>query len=279
MTTELAGVSAEDKDKRLFEDMNLDTDLDGFYSGVGNVNLTFEPMPTAFGSEPAEQGAKPASSDGPSSGGNPSAEQAQAAAAAGIAAAAGAAATALMGDKLKGNIVGEAVSNMALAAVPTSLAPLKDKTGAFLAKAQPWKDFCLPLSVPTSTEVCSRLTGNLYCFQTNYAILLVVQLLASILLQPSALLSIVVVAAVWILFLKKNQDPDWKPVVGGTELGPIQRWLALASSTILILFIMAGSVISNALFMYLLFALLHGCLHDPAKTMLPGKQGEEPIPL
>merc|ERR1712187_635848 len=108
------------------------------------------------------------------------------------------------------------------------MGPVKETASNMIRKAQPWRDFLLPLSIPSASDGCSRITANLYCFQTNYAILFVLQLVLNIVFHPSALISIVVTAVVWVLFLKKNEDPDWKPQLGGMALGPVQRWLALA---------------------------------------------------
>merc|ERR1719422_2679149 len=115
------------------------------------------------------------------------------------AAAAGAAASVLMSSNFSvaKTVLGGVVENMANATVPTSLEPVKEKTCKFLSKAQPWREFLLPLSIPAASEGCSRLTANIYNFQTNYAILFVLQLVFALVLQPSALICIAVTAIVW----------------------------------------------------------------------------------
>merc|ERR1711879_645619 len=105
----------------------------------------------------------------------------------------------IMGGELgdASNIVGQTLAAVGTAAVPSSLQPVKETAGRFLQKAQPWREFCLPLSMPSGSDCCTRVTGNLYNFQTNYAILFVIYLVISILLHPSALVGIVVVSVVW----------------------------------------------------------------------------------
>ena len=71
---------------------------------------------------------------------------------------------------------------------------------------RPWRDFVWPLSVPSANEGCSRLSANVFHFQTNYFILFVVELVLSILTQPSALMCIIVCFIAWVLFLKKNEE-------------------------------------------------------------------------
>lgn len=263
------------------EDMEFDAELDDFFTGkssAGTVNL--QPQPMAFGS-PSEETKPPAGGlDGKSTGANDGAASGGGAAAMGAAAAAAAAtaaATALLGGKF-GN-VGGVVESMANVAVPTSLQPVKEQAGKFLQKAAPWRQFFWPFSVPEGKDGCSRITGNLYHFQTNYAILFVLQLVVSLVLQPSALISICVICIVWVFFLKKNDDPDWAPVIGGMQLGPMQRWLLLAAITSLLLLFMAGSTIINASLTYVLCALAHGILHDPAALGSPGATAADGVPL
>jgi hypothetical protein len=272
-------------DRGLLEDMDFGASNDGFYSGSGAATVNLTPLPVAFGSD-VEEGQKLNGNDGEKQGSS-STQQAAAAAAVGLGAAAGAMAAALSGGKLGAmqGVVGDTVGNMAAAAVPTSMKATQEKAAAFLQKAQPWRQFIWPLSIPTAAEGCSRMTANLYCFQTNYAILFIVQLVLAILWQPSALITLVMTAVVWTFFLKKNDDPDWKPVIGGSELGPMQRWLALAGITAMVLFIMAGSTIFNAAIMFVMMAFAHGVVHDPSNMALPGNPDavvagpDGPLPL
>merc|ERR1712194_969810 len=121
----------------------------------------------------------------------------------------------------------------------------------FMSKAQPWKDFICPVSVPSASDGCSRVTANIYNFQTNYAILFVVQIVVSVITQPSALICIIMIVVGWVFFLKKNEDPDWKPEVGGVVMGPMQRWLLMTAGTAIILLYFAGGTICNATFMFI----------------------------
>mmetsp|Transcript_19420 Transcript_19420/g.51349 ORF Transcript_19420/g.51349 Transcript_19420/m.51349 type:complete len:188 (+) Transcript_19420:236-799(+) len=169
-----------------------------------------------------------------------------------------------------GNLSSGAVESLAAAALPAALQPMKEQAGKFWSKAQPWRQFVWPMSVPPAAEGCSRITANIYNLQTNYAILFVLDLLLNVLLQPSALVTIVLTIVVWFFFLKKNDDPDWKPEIGGAQLGPMQRWLALAATTAILLLLVAGSTIFNATLVYVFFAGVHGVLHDASGMKVPG---------
>jgi len=259
------------------EDLNLENGLDDFYAGTSSGVVNLQPMPTSLGS-PQDTTASTEGTFGKmdSDKGGDARSESVAGAAGAAAAAASAAAAALIGGKLS---VSQVVEGVGTAVVPTSLAPVKEKAGKFLQKAQPWREFLLPLSLPTAAEGCSRMTANVYNFQTNYAILFVVQLLLTILLQPSALLSIVILAVVWVFFLKKNDDPDWHPEIGGVKLGPVQRWLALAAVTVIVLLFMAGSAISDAIFLFVALAFVHSVVHDPVAKGVPGAADNPPVEL
>lgn len=273
-------------DAGLLDEMNFDASLDDFYSGNGHtVNL--QPRPMSFGID-TESGAvsqMSVESGGSPSEGDGSKGAAMLAAASAAAAAAGAIGSALMGGKLgqaqemMGDSVNGAVAKTALAAVPTSLQPVKESASQYLQKAQPWKDFFWPLSIPTAADGCSRVTANIYTFQTNYAIGFVMFMALSILAQPSQLVCIACTVAAWVLFLKKNDDPEWKPTFNGRELGPVQRWLALALVSTVVLWLGgAGALIINSALLYMCLVVVHGLLHDTAPKDLPGASGP-PVPL
>mmetsp|Transcript_28198 Transcript_28198/g.52916 ORF Transcript_28198/g.52916 Transcript_28198/m.52916 type:complete len:252 (+) Transcript_28198:93-848(+) len=250
------------EDDQLFQDMKFDTDLEGFYNGTrATVNLQQPPAPTGQLEDPESAGAAKGESvdppiDASIFGG-------------------------LLGGRLTmlqtllGSVLGSASEKMVGAAVPTSLGNVKDQASSFLSKAQPWRQFVWPLSVPSANEGCSRISANVFNYQTNYAILFIVQLILSVIMQPSALMCIVFTVVTWILFLKKNDDPEWTPKIGGVVLSPMQRWLLLAAVTAIVLLLWLGGVIFNAVLMYLLFFLVHGLLHDPAR----GVPGGEPVQI
>jgi len=248
--------------EEFLDDMKFDAELEGFFNGTTNtVNL--QPQATSFGNEePLPAGPKSTAQQDDSSGFR------------------AAMLSSLLGSRLgalQGVLTGILGSQeSATAATPSSLGAVKDQATSFLAKAQPWREFIWPLSVPSANEGCSRLSANVFNFQTNYAILFVVELVLSILTQPSALMCIVVTVITWVLFLKKNEDPDWAPKIGGVVLSPMQRWLLLAAVTAIVLLLWVGGPIFNAALMYLFFFLAHGLLHEPSARGIPGG---EPVPI
>lgn len=173
-------------DKRMadqfLDDMKFDAELEGFFNGTTNtVNL--QPQTMSFGNE--EPTSEPNTQKGDETSGF------RAAVLAG-----------LLGSRLAGL---QGILKASLGSgegPPSSLGAVKDKASNFLSMAQPWRDFVWPLSMPSANEGCSRLSANVFHFQTNYAILFVAELVLSILTQPSALMCLMVTVITWVLFLE-----------------------------------------------------------------------------
>lgn len=261
----------------LLEDMKFDEELEGFFNGTGGtVNLSAKPM--SLGHAEEDPASTPNSTSANATGTAAGASQA---ASAGMMAAALAGATSMFGGRLGmaqavlGGLLSSA-SEQSSDGPPSTVGAVKDTATSFLSKAQPWREFVWPLSIPSANQGCSRITANIYNFQTNYAILFVVQLVCSIIMQPSALICIIATVVAWVLFLKKNDDPEWTPKLGGVVLSPMQRWLLLSVVTGLVLLMWVGGAIFNAIFMYLVFGLIHSLLHDPIKG-IPASQ--DPVPI
>jgi len=261
----------------LLEDMKFDEELEGFFNGTGGtVNLSAQPM--SLGHAEADPAPTPNSTN-PKAAGTPGASAG--ASQAGMFAAALAGASSMFGGRLgmAQAVLGGLLSSAAAErsdSPPSTVGAVKDQATSFLSKAQPWREFVWPLSIPSANQGCSRITANIYNFQTNYAILFVVQLVCSIIMQPSALICIITTVVIWVLFLKKNDDPEWTPKLGGVALSPMQRWLLLAVVTGLVLLMWVGGAIFNAIIMYLMFGLLHSLLHDPIKGI---PAAEDPVPI
>lgn len=167
------------------------------------------------------------------------------------------------------------------ASLPASLPGsdlLTPEQSRFLNSARPWKDFLLPVSIPSASSIIPRFSANLFHFQTNYALVLLVCLAIEILLHPSTLVSILFTMAVWVIFMKKNNDPEWNPKIGTFQPGPLQRLLVLGAVTAVVLLSTAGSTISSTALLYLGFVVVHGLLHDPVAVANVGFDGT-PVPL
>merc|ERR1719321_653860 len=120
------------------------------------------------------------------------------------------------------------------------------------------------IGLPAAGQHRTRLEANLVHFQMNYAIIFLLLMVISIIMNPKCLAVICVLVMCWMWFLKKNDDPNWQLNIGGVELGKTQRWLGLSGITALVLLSVVGNVIFSAAFACGILVVLHGVLHPPA---------------
>merc|ERR1719316_2004253 len=107
----------------------------------------------------------------------------------------------------------------------------------------------------------ARLEANLTHFQINYAIIFLILMIVSIIINPKCLIVMCVLALVWMAFLRKNDDPNWEVVIGGLPLGKTQRWMVLSAITAIVLLCVVGQVFFSAAFFCAVLIVLHGILH------------------
>jgi hypothetical protein len=147
------------------------------------------------------------------------------------------------------------------------LTPVKEGAHAWFSSTQPWRAFFVPLSMPAADHIATRISANVVVFQTNYAMCFVMKLLPAILVQPSALFSIGVCICAWMIFLKRNEDPLWRPLwrpeLWDMRPGPVQRVLVLLAASGICLYLFVGGVVVHATLVFAALASLHAILHDP----------------
>jgi len=155
--------------------------------------------------------------------------------------------------------------------ITSALEPYQKKYGHYLSKIQPWREF-FSLSRPNG-DMRARLEANLTHYQINYAVIFLILMIISIIINPKCLIVICVLALVWMGFLKKNDDPNWEVVVGGMPLGKTQRWMALGAITAIVLLCVVGQIFFSAAFFCGCLVVAHGVMHAvPGST--PGEADE-----
>eukprot|EP00746_Dinoflagellata_sp_MGD_P007457 gnl/MRDRNA2_/MRDRNA2_114757_c0_seq1.p1 gnl/MRDRNA2_/MRDRNA2_114757_c0~~gnl/MRDRNA2_/MRDRNA2_114757_c0_seq1.p1 ORF type:complete len:222 (+),score=51.02 gnl/MRDRNA2_/MRDRNA2_114757_c0_seq1:87-668(+) len=176
---------------------------------------------------------------------------------------------------LEGSMDGEKVPMNRMEEMQQALEPYHKKYGHYLLKIKPWREF-LAIGLPAPGQHRARLESNLVHFQMNYAVLFLVLMVVSIILNPKCLFVISILVLCWMWFLKKNDDPNWTLNVGGVELGKTQRWMGLSAITALVLLSVVGNVIFSAAFGCAILVAAHGVLHPvadgdgaPAQTLDP----------
>lgn len=170
------------------------------------------------------------------------------------------AATAPLPKGLDGEMDGERVPMNKVEEIQKALEPYQKKYGHYLSKIQPWREFC-KVGMPDKAQARNRLEANLVHYQINYAIIFLVLMIISIIMNPRCLVVICVLVMVWMWFLKKNDDPNWNLEIGGVPLGKTQRWMGLSGLTALVLLSVVGNVVFSAAFMCAILVVVHGVLH------------------
>lgn len=154
--------------------------------------------------------------------------------------------------------------------IQKALEPYQKKYGHYLSKVRPWRDFFWPLSKPEG-DVKARLEANLTHFQINYAVVFLVQMVLAIVLNPRCLVIMALLAAVWVGFLKKNDDPSWQVKIVGVDLSKTHRWMALSAVTAIVLLSVVGQMLFSTAFFCALMVVAHGVLHPvPDSLEVPG---------
>lgn len=171
-------------------------------------------------------------------------------------------------EGLKGTMDGQKPPMSRVEEVTQALEPYQKKYGHYLSKIQPWREF-FALSKPNG-DMRARLEANLTHFQINYAIIFLILMIVSIIINPKCLIVICVLALVWMAFLKKNDDPNWEVVIGGMPLGKTQRWMALGAITAIVLLCVVGQIFFSAAFFCGCLVVLHGIMHPiPGADVAP----------
>eukprot|EP00929_Paragymnodinium_shiwhaense_P108362 TRINITY_DN74681_c0_g1_i1.p1 TRINITY_DN74681_c0_g1~~TRINITY_DN74681_c0_g1_i1.p1 ORF type:complete len:206 (+),score=41.32 TRINITY_DN74681_c0_g1_i1:128-745(+) len=162
---------------------------------------------------------------------------------------------------VSGSMDGERIPMTKLEEIKTALQPYQQKYGHYLGKIRPWREFFY-LQKPQG-DLKARLESNLTHYQINYAVIFLILMVGSIIINPRCLVVIGVLALVWVAFLRKNDDPSWEVRVGSVELGKTQRWMILTAVTAVVLLSVVGQVIFSAAFFCAMLVLAHGVLHPP----------------
>eukprot|EP00930_Biecheleria_cincta_P035040 TRINITY_DN24137_c0_g2_i1.p1 TRINITY_DN24137_c0_g2~~TRINITY_DN24137_c0_g2_i1.p1 ORF type:complete len:204 (-),score=27.66 TRINITY_DN24137_c0_g2_i1:235-846(-) len=162
-------------------------------------------------------------------------------------------------EGVAGKMDGEKPPMTRMEDIKETVESLNHKYGHYFAKIKPWREF-FQLSKPHG-EVKTRLWRNLIDFQMNYALIFLLGMIFTIVLDPKCLVVILSLVLIWVLFLKKNDNPEWHLSVGGLELGKSQRWLVLVTLTGLILFCVVGQALFSVAVCYTGLVVVHGILH------------------
>jgi len=143
------------------------------------------------------------------------------------------------------------------------LEPIKTQYSKYI-ELRPWGEFgSLALRVPKREEVLSNMEKNFKLYKGNYIVLLAVFLIFTILTTPWCLFIVLLLAAGWAGFLRKNEDPEWQVVIGGVTVQKRQRVMGMGAISGLTVLIFLGSTLTSVIFCSTFLAAIHGVVHKP----------------
>lgn len=141
------------------------------------------------------------------------------------------------------------------------ITPFREKYASSV-EMKPWAGFLkITPKIPESSEMMANVDKNLKFYKFNYAAIAVGFLLFTIITTPWCLGVVLIMAAAWGAFLKKNEDPEWVVVVGGVTVDKYKRTLSMSALTILSVIIFIGSTITYVLVSTSFLSILHAVFH------------------
>jgi hypothetical protein len=164
-------------------------------------------------------------------------------------------------EGLGGTMDGKKPSMSHVEDITEALGPYQKYFGQYFSKLRPLKEF-FSLSRPNG-DMRARLEANLAHFKINYALIFLILMIVSIIINPKCLIVISVLAIVWMGFLKKNDDPNWEVVIGGMPLGKTQRVMAMNIITAIVILSVLGQIFFSAAFFCACLVVVHGVMHAP----------------
>merc|ERR1719230_2068392 len=126
---------------------------------------------------------------------------------------------------------------------------------------RPWREFLVFSRLQERGEWQTRLEANLSHFQINYAALFILLMGLSLIRNPACVFLIVLLGAVWAVFLKKNHDPEWQVVVAGVSVNRSIRWIVLSVFTAIVFLWAVGDLLFSVSLVSALLVLFHGVCH------------------
>mmetsp|Transcript_113883 Transcript_113883/g.317089 ORF Transcript_113883/g.317089 Transcript_113883/m.317089 type:complete len:592 (-) Transcript_113883:72-1847(-) len=162
-----------------------------------------------------------------------------------------------------------------MVAFQAGLEPYRQFCGRYCCKLRPWAEFAR-LALPTN-DLRQRLSANPVHYRINHEAIFL--LLVGVVDDKGAAM-ILVLALVWMVFVPRNSDTNWKVRLGSLELGPWLRWVLLAAASAAVLWMLGSPLISGfkkASLAWLFIVAVHSVLH-PIPDGFSGASLKELLP-
>mmetsp|Transcript_88392 Transcript_88392/g.175749 ORF Transcript_88392/g.175749 Transcript_88392/m.175749 type:complete len:202 (+) Transcript_88392:75-680(+) len=133
---------------------------------------------------------------------------------------------------------------------------------------RPWGHFMKLRRPADAAEARRRVSDNFGHFQANYAVVTLVVLLVAFLTQPTVIVALLIVVALWVLLAKQGAlDPDKQLNLGGNDLTVPQRALMMCAGSVCLLYLATGNLLLWLVAFLAVVAVAHAALHPGAAAV------------
>jgi len=160
---------------------------------------------------------------------------------------------------LAGSLDGERPPMIQVEEMKKVIEPYREKYVLYVGQIRPWREF-MSLSKPDG-DIQKRLQENLTHYQINYAAVMLLNMVVAIVMNPKCLILMCVLGLIWVVFLRKNHDPNWDLNNRGVSLGATQRLSVMSVATAVVLLFYMGQVLFSAAAFCAVLVVAHAILH------------------
>lgn len=143
---------------------------------------------------------------------------------------------------------------------------VRPRVDSICASLRPWREFAI-LAKPEG-DIMNRLQVNLRYYKSNYAVGFLSLSVGTVALSPSSLIAVAFLLMIWMKFLDRDEDPEWRVRVRGYELGRPQQWLVLQTLSGVVLLFAVGPHFLHAALVACFFALSHAVMHPSPESLV-----------
>lgn len=166
----------------------------------------------------------------------------------------------------------------------THIASVWDKCKPHLdsirSSLRPWSEFAV-LAKPQG-DAMKRLQVNLRYYRSNYAVGWLSLSIVTVAVSPSSIIAVAILIMIWMKFIEREEDMEWRVSIGGYELGRSQRWAILQIFSCLVLLFTVGKHFLHAALTAGFFSMAHAVLRPSPDALVDAmdsiENGEDDAP-
>lgn len=130
---------------------------------------------------------------------------------------------------------------------------------------RPWRGEFFVLSKPSWPVDAKKVGQNLSYFKGNLLVCNIAITGLGLLLTPSALLTLSILAVAWTFFYHKNRNKDWITAIAGREITSVQRTVIMIVLSVVFIFLMIGPLLLMLVGLSLVADVGHAVCHRASR--------------